>query len=1128
MNYLSGIRRISINVNLFFVFLLFICLSVLPVMAQQDKNITLDVKNETVENVLEILAQQTGLKFFYDQNLVSSSPRVSMHVKNATLQSVLNEISLQTQLNFNRDNNTITVGKKQVTNISQIMATSNVLTVKGRVVDVSGEAVIGANVLVKGMTNGVITDVDGKYTLNDVPADAVVLISYVGYQSREFRANDKELLNVVLKEDSELLNEVVVVGYGVQKKVNLVGSVASVDSKQLQSRPINNVASGLQGSLPGVTIINSTSRPGDSNTTMRIRGVGTLNNSDPLILIDGVEGNLQILNPNDIESVSVLKDAASSAIYGSRAANGVVLVTTKEAMKDVKPTITYSGYYVIQTPTTLPEMCNSVEYLTLLKEATANVKKTWGYTEEDINTVINGTDPDNFANVDWIDELYRKTAPQHGHNVTLNGGNQNLGYYLSYGNLTTSGLFVGDAYHSARNNFRAKIVTEVIDRVKIDANIGYTDVDNWTPSVSDSSSDGLFMKALKSSPLVPVRFSDGKWGYGGSTGNPIAIIYDGGFINYKSRETSLNFGAEVDIINGLTAKVRYAARMVDVLRKAQRNKVDHFYPGTDIPFGSSSNTSSLSQRDGREHYQNIMAQADYDKSLGDHNIHVLAGFSQEWNETQTMNASREDLISDDLHVLNAGTINMKNDGTANHWAIRSGFWRINYNYNERYLFEANLRYDLSSRFHPDHRGGWFPSFSGAWRITEEPFMQITRKWLDNLKLRISYGTLGNQYTSLYPYLSTIKPVSSVMPIGGILTTAMKQNTASNSEVSWETVKMANWGLDVAMFNNRFNITFDYFIKDTDDILLQVKLPGVLGVSEPYQNAGKVRNKGWELNLAWNDKIGNGFTYGVDFNLSDVKNEVVSMGNTADDFSGNRIRAVGYPIDSFWGFEADGLYSVDDFNYDPQTDTYTPKETTPILQELKTKVQPGDIKYKDLNKDGKITSEDDRTYIGSAIPRYTYSLGFNAAWKGIDFKLFLQGVGKCDGYLGGIGRHAFTEVANYPQKEHLDRWTWENQNPNASYPRFTYEETYNRKFSSFWIEDASYLRVKNIQVGYTFPSSCQILNKLRINNLRLYFSGENLWTLTDYFSSYDPETPVSDGGFYPITASYSFGISITLK
>ena len=311
MNYLSGIRRISINVNLFFVFLLFICLSVLPVMAQQDKNITLDVKNETVENVLEILAQQTGLKFFYDQNLVSSSPRVSMHVKNATLQSVLNEISLQTQLNFNRDNNTITVGKKQVTNISQIMATSNVLTVKGRVVDVSGEAVIGANVLVKGMTNGVITDVDGKYTLNDVPADAVVLISYVGYQSREFRANDKELLNVVLKEDSELLNEVVVVGYGVQKKVNLVGSVASVDSKQLQSRPINNVASGLQGSLPGVTIINSTSRPGDSNTTMRIRGVGTLNNSDPLILIDGVEGNLQILNPNDIESIDILKDAAS-------------------------------------------------------------------------------------------------------------------------------------------------------------------------------------------------------------------------------------------------------------------------------------------------------------------------------------------------------------------------------------------------------------------------------------------------------------------------------------------------------------------------------------------------------------------------------------------------------------------------------------------------------------------------------------------------------------------------------------------------------------------------------------------------------------------------------------------------
>ena len=409
-------------------------------------------------------------------------------------------------------------------------------------------------------------------------------------------------------------------------------------------------------------------------------------------------------------------------------------------------------------------------------------------------------------------------------------------------------------------------------------------------------------------------------------------------------------------------------------------------------------------------------------------------------------------------------------------------------------------------------------------------MRRTRSWLDNLKFRLSYGTLGNQYTSsLYPYMATIEPTTSIMPIGGSITSAMRQNSASNRYITWETIKMTNLGLDMGLFNNKLNMSFDYFIKDTDDILLRVELPGVLGVTEPYQNAGKVRNKGWELALSWKDKIGKNFTYGVDFNLSDVKNEVVSMGNTADDFSGDQIRAVGYPIDAFWGFQADGLYTVDDFDYDVNTGKYTPKKSTPVIEELRTKVQPGDIKYRDLDGDGEITTKDDRTYIGSAIPRYTYSLGVNAAWKGIDLKVFLQGVGKCDGYVGGMGRHAFTEVANYPQKVHLDRWTWDNQNSHATYPRFTYDETYNKKFSSFWIEDASYLRVKNIQLGYTFPAQkINFLSKLRISNLRVYFSGENLWTLTDFFSSYDPESPISDGGYYPITASYSFGLSITLK
>ena len=1086
--------------------------------------ITVDIKNKPLKEAIKTIERSSNYSFFYNVELEGLDKLVTVKTDNASLEETMKQLLKGTNITFQRkvDNVVVLLSKQQ-------QAAKRSRSVSGKVVDEKGEAIIGASIIVKGSSIGTSTDVDGNFTINNISDNALLVVSSIGYKKTEVPVTNENPIEIRLNEDSNLMDEVVVVGYGVQKKINLTGSVVSVDHDVLANRPIANVTTGLQGMLPGVSIVNTTSRPGDNNSSIRVRGIGTLNNSDPLILIDGVEGDMNTLNPDDIESVSVLKDAASSSIYGSRAANGVILITTRKADREVKPTVTYTGYFAMQKPTALPEMLDAVEYLTLLKEATSNVNKSWGYTQEDIDAVINGTDPNFRANTNWIKEITRDYAPQHGHNVNINGGNKNMGYYLSYGNLTTSGLMVGNGYHATRNNVRMKLNTELFDRLTIEGNVSYTDVDNWTPASSDSENSGLFYQALRSSPLTPVKFTDGQWGYGGSSANPIAQAYDGGFINYHKRETSLNFSAGLRIIDGLTAKVQYATRLVDVLRKQQQNIIQHFYPDTETPLAYTSNTSKFSQRDIAQRYQNVMAQVDYDKTIGKHSFHILAGFSQEWQLYQQMDASRQDLVSNDLHVLNAGTDLQTNSGYDNHWAIRSGFGRVNYNFNDRYLVEANLRYDLSSRFHKDHRGGYFPSASVAWRLTEESFMESTRSWLDNLKIRASYGTLGNQYTSsLYPYMALIQPSTSNMPIGGEITSSMQQSEASNNILSWESIKMTNIGLDVNLLNNRLSLTADYFIKNTDDILLKVKLPDVLGVSEPYQNAGKVQNKGWEIALAWQDKIGKDFTYGVNVTFSDVKNKVVSVGNTADDFSGDRIRAVGYPIDAFWGYKSDGLYTVDDFDYDIATNTYTPKATTPIIEEYRTKVQPGDIKYVDIDGDGKITPTEDRCYIGSAIPRYNYTIGLNAAWRGIDFSLFLQGVGKCDGYIGGMGRHAFTELANYPQKAHLDRWTWENQNPHASYPRFTYDETYNRdEFSSFWLEDASYLRVKNLQVGYTVPRK-GIISKMHIENLRIYFSGENLWTFTDFFSSYDPEIPVSSGGYYPITASYSLGLSITFK
>ena len=586
--------------------------------------ITVDIKEKPLKEALKQIERSSDYNFFYNVELDGLDKLVTVKANNASLEETMTLLLKGTNITYEKkaDNVVVLIPKSQ--------SAKKARSVSGKVVDHKGEAIIGASIMVKGSSQGTSTDVNGNFTIGDIADHAMLVVSSIGYKKEEVAVTEGSSIEVRLDEDANLMDEVVVVGYGVQKKINLTGSVVSVDHDVLANRPIANVTTGLQGLLPGVSIVNTTSRPGDNNSSIRVRGVGTLNNSDPLILIDGVEGDMNTLNPDDIESVSVLKDAASSAIYGSRAANGVILITTRKASREVKPTVSYNGYFAMQTPTALPEMLDAVEYLTLLKEATSNVNKSWGYTQEDIDAIINGTDPNFRANTNWIKEITRDYAPQHGHNVNINGGNKSMGYYLSYGNLTTSGLMVGNGYHAARNNVRMKLNTELFDRLTIDGNMSYTDVDNWTPATSDSGSSGLFYQALRSSPLTPVKFTDGQWGYGGSSANPIAQAYDGGFINYHKRETSLNFSAELKIITGLTAKVQYATRLVDVLRKQQQNIIQHFYPDTDTPLAYTSNTSKFSQRDIAQRYQNLMAQADYNKTIGKHSFHILAGFSQEW------------------------------------------------------------------------------------------------------------------------------------------------------------------------------------------------------------------------------------------------------------------------------------------------------------------------------------------------------------------------------------------------------------------------------------------------------------------------------------------------------------------
>lgn len=1100
-------------------------LSAAPLYGQ----ISVTFKDVPLMEALSTLENKSEYSFFYSNMLPDKDARVSIDAKDKSIEFILDNIFSNLSISYEINGHQIVLreDKKEDKNTSY--------KASGVVVDSAGEPVIGAGVVIEGSTNGTITDVDGRWELVVPSTTTKIVISSLGYKEQIVAAGSTSARTVTLQEDSQMLQETVVVGYGVQKKVNLTGAVAMVNSEEMNARPISSVASGLQGLLPGVTVVNSSSQPGQANTTIRVRGVGTIGNSNPLILIDGIEGDISSINPEDIESVSVLKDAASSAIYGARAANGVLLVTTKKlaAGKDAVTKINFSAYAGIQTPTRLPEMCDAIEFMTLDNEARKNVDTADAWLPEDFDKVRNNTDPNYFGNTDWIGQVLKKVAPQQNYSLSLNGTLGNSGYMLSYRYFDQSGLTVGNSTGETRHNLRFKINTKLIDRVTLSSNLGYTTTKVISPVSSLTSGGGAIYTAMRIAPNVPVRYTDGTWAYGGGNTNPVAILRDGGRAKTDADELSIMEVVKVDILKGWDVSATYNVTSYNGLKDILKKTITFNNPQDGSTYSYQS-PNSIKNIDYRHNQQTFILQTNFDLNFGKHNVSGVVGMSQEWYTSRSFEASRTKLITEQDPTLNLGDPQtMSNASSYSSWAIRSGFGRVSYNWNERYLLEGNLRYDLSSRFHKSNRSGLFPSVSAGWRISEENFMAATRTYLDNLKIRASWGMLGNQYvgSSNYPYLSVLQAYTSgVSMIGANATTGYVQSTLSNPNLSWEKIKMLDLGFDLAMFSNRLTFSFDWYNKDTDGILLKLNYPAQMGAKPSEQNAGKVNNKGWEMDLNWRSQAGE-FMYGIGFNLSDVKNKIVDLGGNAPDLSGNQIRMVGYPIDAFYGYIADGLMTPEDFKINnPETHTYN-LPNIPVI--LGNRYQPGDIKYKDLSgpdgvPDGRITPEYDRTVLGSSIPRYTYSVRGNLGWRGIDFSFVLQGVGKCSGFLEGSARHALQDMAAYPQKVHLERYNVvTNPNPKASYPRLTYNTGFNQNtFSTFWLEDASYLRVKNVQLGYTFPEKW--MKKARIDNFRVYASADNLFTFSKFFYAYDPETPVSKGGYYPLVKTVVIGVNLTFK
>lgn len=995
-------------------------------------------------------------------------------------------------------------------------ATVNASNVTGVVVDASGVPLIGVNVLEKGTTNGTITDFDGKFTLNVSSPNAKLVISYIGYVSQEVLAPKNGELKVVLKEDTETLEEVVVVGYGTQKKANLSGSVSSVDSEQLQNRPIQNVSSGLQGLMPGVTITGTNGAPGMDSGNIRVRGTGTLNSASPYILIDGVESEtMGDLDPNDIASISVLKDAASAAIYGSKAANGVILITTKRGSTG-KPKISYSGYISFQNTTETIDRLSSYEYASMYNDALKSEDKAPRFTPDEIQKFKDGTDP-NYPNTDWYDLAY-KTGIQHRHNINISGGNEHAKYMGSLGYLNQTGVLpnAGREQFNARTNLDMKITKRLSAKI----NLAYikNKYDDASSAYYGGSSDQIIRQLNLISPWIVNRYEDGTYGTI-SDGNPIAWLDSG----MKVTRDNYNFtglaSLDYKILDELTLTL--TGSYVNDLQNYK-----YFQPFIQYNPNKASDPSSLDERYYRWDRTNYDVLLNYDKTFGKHNLKGLAGWHTEKYNYKYMKAYRKNFPNDNLTDMNAGdAATQTNEGYSRELAMISWFARVNYDFAGKYLLEANIRADASSRFAKGNRWGYFPSFSGAWRISEENFMKGAQNWLSNLKIRGSWGMLGNQDAlnsadasgAFYPAINTYE-IGATYPFGGALNSGYYQGSFRLNTITWEKAKTWGVGIDFGLFNNKVTGSIDYYNRKTEGIMMDVAVPNEFALSPYKDNVGEMVNRGVELNISYNDKWGD-WSFGAAANFAYNHNEITDLGGVDYLETGYSQRnAVGFAMNSYYLYQADGF-----FNSQEEADAFTAKYGNPFGG---GDFKAGDIRYVDTDGNGTLNGKD-RVMANSSDPVYTFGLNLNAGWKGFDLSLMFNGAAKVSRLFDAHEVYgAFSGDAGHPASIWKDAWT--ETNHDASMPRIftdTNSPSSSRNaVSTFWLQNTNYLRLKNLQLGYTLPKS--LLANWGIDNVRFYYSVENLFTIDNMKINIDPEATSQRLSSYPLLRTHAFGVNIT--
>lgn len=1011
----------------------------------------------------------------------------------------------------------------------------------GVVVDQNGETVIGASVVVKGTTNGTITGLDGDFSIPNVKKGDVIVVSYVGYMNSEIIWEGKPL-KIALKEDSKTLDEVVVVGYATVKKANLTGAVSAVDDKVLADRPIVNLGQGLQGTIPNLNITTS-GQPG-KGSSFNVRGETSINGGSPLVLVDGVQMDPNLINPQDVASVSVLKDAASASIYGARAAYGVILITTKSGRKNMPTQVSFDASVSFNSPTTRPEYMNSMEYAHWMNAANnttsgrdllsqEEMEHIEAYFYDPVNNlpVFVAKDPSSWqygncqagkyaycGNTDWMKEMYKKTYPVQKYNVNINGGSDKATYYTSVGYMDQGSLMrYGD------EGFR---------KFNMVNNINY-DINNWMhvsmkTSYIRTELDGLAQDAVHgeswigndTQPLMPVKHPDGNWSGQGNYTNFAAVLDEMG-----SRKTTKNdfwntLALKLTPLKGLTINMDYTFNYYAEHGKVHRKTFNEYgIDGKFLQVFQHSRPSGVSESQANDTYNAFNLFGDYELTLGKHYFKVMAGYNQETKHTRGFSASRDELISNDLPSMDAATGEKYVGNSDDSWATRSGFFRVNYSFADRYLLEVNGRYDLSSKFPKDDRSVFSPSFSLGWKLSEESwFKQATNGFFDELKIRASYGSLANQAldNGWYAYLSNYGTGTLGYIMGGKQPQYVLPGGLVSNTVTWEKVTQWDLGLDFVILQNRLKGTFDYYQRKTTDMLGPGRiLPNILGMSEPLENAADMVTRGWELALTWNDQLDNGLHYSVGFNLSDTRAEITKYDNPTKSLSSPYYE--GQIVGDIWGYESSLFQSADEIASAPDQSK---------LDGGISKV-PGDIRFMDINGNGvvdygenTVDKPGDMKIIGNNKARYRYGFNISADWKGFDLGIFFQGVGKRDLMLPYTFKWQYGSMWQVPTAVGNDYWREDNAGGWLPVARFNGSKALGQNQTRYLL-DASYLRLKSLSFGYTLPVS--LTKQWGIQKCRVYFTGENLLTFKHTPEGFDPE--LDDPYKYPQQKSLALGLNV---